>query len=50
LLDGIVLARSMLNHSMNCRSVVILGKANAVERDEKLHGLERISEHIVPGR
>jgi uncharacterized protein len=50
LLDGIVLARSMFNHSMNYRSVVILGTAIAVEGDEKLHGLERISEHIVPGR
>jgi nitroimidazol reductase NimA-like FMN-containing flavoprotein (pyridoxamine 5'-phosphate oxidase superfamily) len=51
LLDGIVLARSVFNHSMNYRSVVILGKANLVEdREEKLTALRVLSEHILPGR
>src|SRR6267378_6250995 len=37
LLDGLVLARSVYNHSMNYRSAVVLGRAHAVtERDEKL--------------
>lgn len=51
LLDGLVLARSVFNHSMNYRSVVILGKAMLVEdRAEKLDALETLSEHILPGR
>jgi nitroimidazol reductase NimA-like FMN-containing flavoprotein (pyridoxamine 5'-phosphate oxidase superfamily) len=49
--DGLVLARSAFHHSMNYRSVVVLGTAIEVEdRSEKLHALERISEHLVPGR
>ena len=51
LLDGLVLARSIFNHSMNYRSVVILGKAVLVdEPGEKLEALRRLSEHIIPGR
>jgi uncharacterized protein len=51
LLDGLVLARSIFNHSMNYRSVVILGTAKAVEDPtEKLEALRLLSEHILPGR
>ena len=51
LLDGLVLARSVFNHSMNYRSVVILGKATLVEDPrEKIAALYAISEHILPGR
>jgi uncharacterized protein len=51
LLDGLVLARSIFNHSMNYRSVVILGKAQLVDQpEEKLHALRIVSEHIIPGR
>jgi nitroimidazol reductase NimA-like FMN-containing flavoprotein (pyridoxamine 5'-phosphate oxidase superfamily) len=51
LLDGLVLARSVFNHSMNYRSVVILGKATLVEdAEEKLAALRVLSEHILPGR
>ena len=51
LLDGLVLARSIFNHSMNYRSVVILGQAMLVdEPGEKLEALRRLSEHIIPGR
>jgi uncharacterized protein len=51
LLDGLVLARSVFNHSMNYRSVVILGIAALVEDpEEKLAALRVISEHILPGR
>jgi nitroimidazol reductase NimA-like FMN-containing flavoprotein (pyridoxamine 5'-phosphate oxidase superfamily) len=51
LLDGIVLARSAFNHSMNYRSVVILGRATPVEDEaEKTEALRVISEQIVPGR
>jgi nitroimidazol reductase NimA-like FMN-containing flavoprotein (pyridoxamine 5'-phosphate oxidase superfamily) len=51
LLDGLVLARSIFNHSMNYRSVVVLGKAKLVDDpSEKLEALRRLSEHIIPGR
>ncbi len=51
LLDGLVLARSAFHHSMNYRSVVILGVATEVTDDaERLHALEAIVEHVNPGR
>ncbi|PYX06902.1 MAG: pyridoxamine 5'-phosphate oxidase family protein [Acidobacteria bacterium] len=51
LLDGLVLARSIFNHSMNYRSVVVLGTATAVkDLAEKLKALHALSEHILPGR
>jgi nitroimidazol reductase NimA-like FMN-containing flavoprotein (pyridoxamine 5'-phosphate oxidase superfamily) len=51
LLDGLVLARSIFNHSMNYRSVVVLGKAAAIDDPaEKLQALRILSEHILPGR
>jgi hypothetical protein len=51
LLDGLVLARSIFNHSMNYRSVVVLGKATLVDDPaEKLEALRLLSEHIIPGR
>jgi uncharacterized protein len=51
LLDGLVLARSIFNHSMNYRSVVILGQARLVDDPaEKLEALRILSEHIIPGR
>jgi nitroimidazol reductase NimA-like FMN-containing flavoprotein (pyridoxamine 5'-phosphate oxidase superfamily) len=51
LLEGLVLARSIFNHSMNYRSVVILGQAVLVDDPaEKLTALQVLSEHILPGR
>ncbi|MGA2004947.1 MAG: pyridoxamine 5'-phosphate oxidase family protein [Terriglobales bacterium] len=51
LLDGLVLARSIFNHSMNYRSVVILGTATLVDDPaEKLAALRVLSEHILPHR
>jgi nitroimidazol reductase NimA-like FMN-containing flavoprotein (pyridoxamine 5'-phosphate oxidase superfamily) len=51
LIDGLVLARSAFHHSINYRSVVILGNAELVEdADEKNSALEALTEHIVPGR
>jgi nitroimidazol reductase NimA-like FMN-containing flavoprotein (pyridoxamine 5'-phosphate oxidase superfamily) len=51
LLDGLVLARSIFNQSMNYRSVVILGKATLVDDPaEKIEALRLLSEHIIPGR
>lgn len=51
LVDGLVLARSAINHSMNYRSVVLFGTATVVEDDaEKLAVLQAVSEHLIPGR
>lgn len=51
LVDGIVLARSIFNHSINYRSVVVLGRATAVvDADEKLRALETFSARLIPGR
>ena len=51
LIDGLVLARSAFHHSMNYRSVVILGKAEMVTgSDEKNKALEAFTEHVIPGR
>lgn len=51
LLDGLVLARSAFHHSMNYRSVVVLGTARPVtEAQERLTALQTITDHVVPGR
>jgi nitroimidazol reductase NimA-like FMN-containing flavoprotein (pyridoxamine 5'-phosphate oxidase superfamily) len=51
LLDGLVLARSVFNHSMNYRSVVILGTAKLInDPEEKIAALRALSEHIIPHR
>ena len=51
LLDGLVLARSAFHHSMNYRSVVLLGDATVVtDEAEKLMALDAIVDHVVAGR
>ena len=51
LLDGLVLARSAFNHSMNYRSAVVFGRATAIsDLAQKRLALDRIVEHVVPGR
>jgi nitroimidazol reductase NimA-like FMN-containing flavoprotein (pyridoxamine 5'-phosphate oxidase superfamily) len=51
IVDGLVLARSAFHHSMNYRSVLVLGELRPVDdADEKLRALEAISEHVAPGR
>lgn len=51
LLDGVVLARSVFNHSMNYRSVVALGHAVLVgDTAEKMQALEAFTEKLIPGR
>jgi uncharacterized protein len=51
LLDGIVLARSAFHHSVNYRSVVVLGTARPVEGpQERLVALEAFAERLIPGR
>jgi uncharacterized protein len=51
LVDGYVLARSAFHHSMNYRSVVILGRARLVSaKREKMRALKTITDHVVPNR
>jgi nitroimidazol reductase NimA-like FMN-containing flavoprotein (pyridoxamine 5'-phosphate oxidase superfamily) len=51
LLDGLVLARSVFEHSVNYRSVVVLGEATGIDDpDEKMAALEAFTEKLVPGR
>jgi len=51
LLDALVLARSGLNHSMNYRSVVVMGTATEVsDHGEKVAALNRLVDHAIPGR
>jgi len=50
-LDGLVLARSGFNHSINYRSVMLFGRANKIEDDgAKARALESFVEHLFPGR
>ncbi len=49
--DGLVLARSAFNSSMNYRSATVFGRPSLVEdTDEKIHAMRVISDHILPGR
>ena len=51
LVDGLVLARSAFHHSINYRSVVVLGRARLVEdTTEKTDALRAFTNHVVPGR
>lgn len=51
LVDGIVMARSGFNHSLNYRSVVVFGKASLVtDQDEQVAALKVITDQIAPGR
>jgi len=51
LVDGLVLARSAFNHSMNYRSVVAFGTARKIANPKrKIKSLQMISEHLIAGR
>lgn len=51
LVDGIVLARSAFKHSINYRSVVVLGEGRLVQdRAEKLESMRLLVDHVMPGR
>jgi uncharacterized protein len=51
LVDGLVLARSAFHHSINYRSVVILGAATMVAAaEQKMTALRAFTEHVIPGR
>jgi nitroimidazol reductase NimA-like FMN-containing flavoprotein (pyridoxamine 5'-phosphate oxidase superfamily) len=49
-LDGIVYARSLNDHSMNYRSAVVYGRATPItDDDRKVHALRVLSERLSPG-
>lgn len=51
LVDGLVLARSAMHHSVNFRSVVAVGEARVVDDPaEKSRALGCLLDHIAPGR
>lgn len=50
LLDGLVLARSTFESSMNYRSVCILGTASQLSGDDELDALRVMTDHLLPGR
>lgn len=50
LLDGLVLARSVFESSMHYRCAMVLGVADVLEGDAQVTALERITEHLMPGR
>jgi nitroimidazol reductase NimA-like FMN-containing flavoprotein (pyridoxamine 5'-phosphate oxidase superfamily) len=50
LFDGLVLARSVFNHSVNYRSVVVFGTATLVGDAEKREALRALTEQLAPGR
>ncbi len=51
LLDGLVLARSAVHHSVNYRSVVVFGQAEKIEdADGKREALKAFTEKLIPGR
>jgi nitroimidazol reductase NimA-like FMN-containing flavoprotein (pyridoxamine 5'-phosphate oxidase superfamily) len=50
LLDGLVLARSAFESSMNYRAAMVLGHCAVLHGEAKLDALERVSEHLMPGR
>lgn len=50
LLDGLVVARSAFESSMNYRSAMVLGTAATLDGADKDHALRVITEHLLPGR
>lgn len=50
LFDGLVLAKSVFNHSVNYRSVLVFGTARAVPDDEKRDALHALTDQLAPGR
>jgi uncharacterized protein len=51
LLDGLVLARSAFHHSLNYRSVMVLGRGvGVVDEAERERAFAAFVDHVVPGR
>lgn len=49
-LDGLVVARSTFDHSMNYRSAVIMGVPEVLSGQAKAEALDRLVDHLLPGR
>ncbi|CAN7672797.1 pyridoxamine 5'-phosphate oxidase family protein [Pseudoduganella sp. LjRoot289] len=49
-IDGLVMARSAFNHSMNYRSAMIYGRFEVVPDDAKRSAMEAFMEQLLPGR
>jgi nitroimidazol reductase NimA-like FMN-containing flavoprotein (pyridoxamine 5'-phosphate oxidase superfamily) len=49
-LDGLVVARSAFDNSMNYRSVMVLGVPETLEGEDKARALNRLTDHLLPGR
>lgn len=50
-MDGLVCARSVFHHSVDYRSAVVFGAATLVtDENERMHGLEIVTDHLIPGR
>jgi nitroimidazol reductase NimA-like FMN-containing flavoprotein (pyridoxamine 5'-phosphate oxidase superfamily) len=50
LVDGLVLARSAMHHSMNYRSVVFFGQGHLVQEEDKMSALADLTNRLIPGR
>ena len=50
LIDGVVVARSLFDNSMNYRSAVIFGVPEVLDGDANLQALNRMTDHYLPGR
>lgn len=50
LVDGLVLARSQFESSMQYRSAMVLGRCTALTGDAKAEALDRLTERLMPGR
>ena len=50
LFDGLVLAKSVFNHSVNYRSALVFGTATLVDGEEKREALRALTEQLAPGR
>ena len=49
-LDGLVVARSLFHSSMRYRSAMVLGRCVVLDGEAKAAALDRISDHLMPGR
>jgi uncharacterized protein len=50
LFDGLVLAKSVFNHSVNYRSAVVFGVARSVPDEQKRAALHALTDRLAPGR
>ena len=50
LLDGLVLARSLFESSINYRCVMVFGTATRLKGQAEVDALKVVTEHLVPGR